>query len=81
MLALGVSTAPELRAGLSAQATRADKASYAFASVLGLGLIAMYRLLPAVGAPALGFLRGPSVIERGRPDDRPLRRDRRAAGP
>ena len=71
LLAVEVSLAIELGAGLSAQASEADKASYGFAAVLGLGLIAMYWFFPTVGALALGFLlRRPSVVERG-PTGRP----------
>ena len=66
LLAVQVSLAIELAAGLSAQTTEADKASYGFAAVLGLALIAMYWFFPTVGALAVGaFLRKPAVIERG----------------
>jgi hypothetical protein len=66
LLAVEVSMAIELAAGLSAQVTEADKAGYGFAAVLGLALIAMYWFFPTVGALALGFLlRRPSVVERG----------------
>lgn len=66
LLAVGVSTALELAVGVATPVTEADKAGYAFASVLGLGLIAMYWFFPTMGALLLGFfLRKPSVIERG----------------
>jgi hypothetical protein len=71
LLAVQLSLAIELAAGLSAQTTEADKASYGFAALLGLGLIAMYWFFPTVGALAVGFfLRRPSAIERG-PTGRP----------
>jgi hypothetical protein len=71
LLAVEVGLAIELGAGLSAQASEADKAGYGFAAVLGLGLVAMYWFFPTVGALALGFLlRRPSVVERG-PTGRP----------
>jgi hypothetical protein len=65
MLAVGVSTAMELRAGVSEQVTEADKSIYAFASLLGLGLLALYWFLPTVGALVLGILLKNSAVERG----------------
>jgi hypothetical protein len=66
MLAVEISLGLELAAGLAAQTTAADRNSYGFGSVLALGLVAIYWLLPLVAALVIGLLlKKRSAVEHG----------------